>query len=104
MVVKRGSPCYVPAEYRPDVRGNLSGARGKEKMRGNPLFVQKGAPRTAIMHQQASRCIESGQSQDACWPHAEWTSTSSGNPAFCAGLDHVLQRRDERKLGGLWPP
>ena len=45
----------------------------ESKMRGNPLFVQKGGPRTAIMHHRASECIERCQSQDACWLHAVWS-------------------------------
>jgi hypothetical protein len=72
-------------------------------MRGNPLFVQKGAPRTAIMHQGASYYIEGAQYQDACWPHAEWTRTPSGKNSNIAGgrlnwVSNVGQSRVQRGI------
>ena len=47
-------------------------------MRGNPLFMKKGAPRTASMHNATSNCVKGSQLDDACWPHAQWTRTPSG--------------------------
>jgi hypothetical protein len=38
-----------------------------------PVFC--GAPRTANMHNAASKCIENSQPHDACWRHAQWART-----------------------------
>ena len=43
--------------------------KGKAKMRGNPLLKKVLRARRSCIS-VASGCIESCQSQDACWPHA----------------------------------
>jgi hypothetical protein len=60
--------------------------------------LKEGAPRTAIMHQRASRYIEGSRSQDACWLHAEWTRTPSGKNSRCLAADRRILRVPSHRL------
>jgi hypothetical protein len=74
-------------------------------MRGNPLFVQKGAPRTATMHQGVSLHIEGSHLHDACWLHAQWTRTPSGKNSKLLSVDHriVPNTVNRNGPGGAYP-
>jgi hypothetical protein len=73
----------MPGVRRGAEKATWNPARGEEKvrMRGNPLF---GAPRTAIIHNQAPCYIKGSRPHDACWHHAEWTRTPSGKNSYMA--------------------
>ena len=50
------------------------------------------------MHQQVSEYIESCQSQDACWLHAEWTRTPSGKSRAERGIIWLAVSQGEMQV------